>query len=223
MWGAQGGNSGGKGGYSIGNKNLNSSNNLYICVGSSGGDYSGNNGGSAGYNGGGKGGNAYQGGYTHTINGGSGGGGATHIAITTNRGVLKNYSSNTSEILIVAGGGGGSAIGSRAGVGGGTNGGNVVSYDNVYSIAGATQNSGYAFGQGQDGKTKTSAGTWGAEGNGGGGGGWYGGPTIQNMGNNSDCAGTGGSGYIGGVFNGTTTAGVREGNGYALVTWMPVL
>ena len=131
--------------------------------------------------------------------------------------------SNTSEILIVAGGGGGSAIGSRAGVGGGTNGGNVVSYDNVYSIAGATQSTGYAFGQGQDGKTKTSAGTWGAEGNGGGGGGWYGGPTIQNMGNNSDCAGTGGSGYIGGVSNGITTAGVREGNGYALVTWMPVL
>ena len=37
------------------------------------------------------------------------------------------------------------------------------------------------------------------------------------------CAGGGGSGYIGGVTNGTTTAGVQSGTGKALITWMPVL
>ena len=228
VWGAQGGNyesmSGGKGGYSIGNKNLNSSNNLYVCVGGTGGTYSGNTGGSAGYNGGGKGGNGYQGDYQHIIPGGAGGGGATHIAITTNRGVLKNYINNKSEIILVAGGGGGVIVwGDAGGIGGGTNGGNVASYGNVYSCSGATQSSGYSFGQGQDGKTKTQGGSYGSEGNGGGGGGWYGGPTIQNMGNYSDCSGTGGSGYIGGVTNGTTTAGIQSGNGKALITWMPVL
>ena len=223
MWGAQGGNSGGKGGYSIGNKNLNSSNNLYICVGSSGGNYSGNNGGSAGYNGGGKGGNGFQGTYTWTIGGGAGGGGATHIAVSNNRGVLKNYKDFKSELLLVAGGGGGYGHAPQGGTGGGTSGGNVTTYRGTYSLAGATQSTGYAFGQGQDGITKTRAGDCGAEGNGGGGGGLYGGSTLQQMGTDSDCSGTGGSGYVGAVTNGSTTAGVREGNGYALVTWMPVL
>ena len=222
MWGAQGGN-GGKGGYSIGNKSLNSSNNLYICVGSTGGIPSGNNGGSAGYNGGGKGGNGFQGNYSWTIIGGSGGGGATHIAITSNRGVLKNYVNNKSEIIIVAGGGGGYGHVSSVGAGGGTTGGSATSVRSVYTIAGATQTSGYAFGQGQDGMTKTQAGDAGAEGNGGGGGGYYGGPTIQKVGASSNCSGTGGSGYIGGVTKGSTTVGVRDGNGYALITWMPVL
>ena len=222
VWGAQGGD-GGNGGYSIGSKSLNSSNNLYICVGSTGGNPSGNNGGSAGYNGGGKGGNAFQGGYSYTILGGRGGGGATHIAISNNRGVLKNYVNNKNEILIVAGGGGGYGQGTAAGAGGGINGGSATSAGSAYTIAGATQASGYAFGQGQDGKTKTQSGSYGSEGNGGGGGGWYGGPTIQNMGIYSDCSGTGGSGYIGGVTNGATTAGVKEGNGYCLITWMPVL
>ena len=223
VWGAQGGSSGGNGGYSVGNKTLSSSNNLYICVGSAGGNYSGNNGGSGGYNGGGKGGTGFQGGYSWTIAGGGGGGGATHIAITNNRGVLKNYVNNKNEILIVAGGGGGNGHGQLAGTGGGTNGGNAISSRNTYTISGATQTSGYAFGQGQDGKTKTQAGDNGAEGNGGGGGGYYGGPTIQNVGTGSNCSGTGGSGYIGGVTNGTTTAGVSEGNGKALITWMTVL
>ena len=71
--------------------------------------------------------------------------------------------------------------------------------------------------------TKTQAGDAGAEGNGGGGGGYYGGPTIQKVGASSNCSGTGGSGYIGGVTKGSTTVGVRDGNGYALITWMPVL
>lgn len=35
------------------------------------------------------------------------GGGATHIALNSNRGVLSNYSSYANELLIVAGGGAG--------------------------------------------------------------------------------------------------------------------
>ena len=222
VWGAKGGGSGGKGGYSIGNKSLNSSNNLYVCVGGTGGTNSGNNGGSAGYNGGGRGGNGFQGTYTWTIGGGCGGGGATHIAIA-NRGVLKNYKEYKSELLLVAGGGGGYGNAPAGGAGGGTSGGNVTTYKGTYSLTGATQTSGYAFGQGQDGITKTQAGDCGAEGNGGGGGGLYGGSTLQKTGPDSDCSGTGGSGYVGAVTNGSTTAGVREGNGYAKITWMPVL
>lgn len=54
---------------------------------------------------------------------------------------------------------------------------------------------------------------------GGGGGGWYGG----GGGLGSQGSGGGGSGYIGGVSNGSMQNGVREGNGYAKITWMPVL
>ncbi len=223
MWGAQGGTYngaayGGKGGYTIGFKNLNLSNKLYICIGSQGGSNSGSNGGAGGYNGGGKGGNGFS-----SYTGAAGGGGATHIAITNNRGVLSSYINNKSEVLLVAGGGGGNGFYTKVGYGGGLNGGNAISVSNVYTITGATQNSGYAFGQGQDGKTKTKHGNGGAEGNGGGGGGWYGGNACQLEGNNSACSGSGGSGYVGTVTNGTTTAGVQSGNGKALITWMPVL
>ena len=64
----------------------------------------------------------------------------------------------------------------------------------------------------------------------GGGGGWYGG------GSSIYSASAGGSGYIGGVSNGTTIAGNQSfpsptggietghtGNGYCKITWMPVL
>ena len=128
---------------------------------------------------------------------------------------MSSLSSNKSAVLIVAGGGGGFNHGSSGATGGGTSGGSVN------SLAGATQTSGYAFGKGQDGKTKTRFGDGGAEGNGGGGGGYYGGPAYQEEGNYSNRPGTGGSGYIGGVTNGSTTAGVQSGNGKALVTWHP--
>lgn len=62
------------------------------------------------------------------------------------------------------------------------------------------------------------------EGTSGGGGGWYGGGAYTEIiSKNNDCAGAGGSGYIGGVSNGQTTAGVREGHGYAKITWHPSL
>ena len=72
---------------------------------------------------------------------GSSGGGCTHIAMTTDRGELRNYAGHTSEVIIVAGGGGGSGCWPNAytttngtsipkntayngGAGGGTTGGN---------------------------------------------------------------------------------------------------
>ena len=94
VWGAQGGygaaayhSRGGYGGYSYGNISLTKGQQLFVVVGGQGN--------SGGYNGGGA---SYK--FTN-------GGGATHIAKTTNRGELKNYASYKSEILIVAGGGGG--------------------------------------------------------------------------------------------------------------------
>ena len=225
VWGARGGYYGGMGGYSIGYKDLNTSNNLYVCVGSEGSSISGNTGGNGGYNGGGKGGN----GCSAEFGGGGGGGGATHIAITSNRGELKNYSNTyESEILLVAGAGGGGSIFSSAGVGGGLIGGNAIYSNNTSTIIGATQTSGYAFGQGQDGKTKTIFDGNGAEGNGGGGGGLYGGLASQYEGYLSDCAGAGGSGYINTtlIANGATIAGDQilsrpndGNNGYCIITW----
>ena len=47
----------------------------------------------------------------------------------------------------------------------------------------------------------------------GAGGGWYGGGAIG-------YSAGGGSGYIGGVLNGQTTAGVNEGNGFAVITYI---
>ena len=234
VWGAQGGtwevyDIGGKGGYSIGYKDLNASNKLYICVGSQGSSNSENTGGNGGYNGGGKGGDGFG-----SFTGAGGGGGATHIAITSNRGELKNYEDYyQSELLLIAGGGGGGAFWHNGGFGGGLNGGDAVSHPAYDAVSGATQISGYTFGQGQDGKSKTVHGNGGAEGNGGGGGGFYGGPASQNQGHESDSSGAGGSGYVGLVTNGTTIAGDQKfhspkgeketghsGNGYAIISWI---
>ncbi|MBO5096659.1 MAG: hypothetical protein J6B98_07275, partial [Bacilli bacterium] len=208
VWGAQGGGSksnggvpGGLGGYSTGNIYLASGNVLYIGVGATGewtflnqvADLS------ASYNGGGA------GNLGHNVNGGdygyASGGGATHIALNANRGVLSNYSSYRSEVLIVAGGGGGSIVAGRwteddgyfhvsaAGyAGGGTTG--------AGSNPG-TQSGGYAFGQGGKGA----------------GGGWFGGAVTAGF-----TGVSGGSGYIGGVTGGSMQSGVRSGNGYARIT-----
>lgn len=81
------------------------------------------------------------------------GGGATHIAITNNRGTLANYNSYRSEILIVAGGGGGGYSGvdygkkgGCGGTGGGESGGQGYSYQySTYYTAPGTQTSGYLF------------------------------------------------------------------------------
>ena len=229
VWGAQG-TDGGKGGYSIGYKTLNTSNKLYICVGSQGSSNSGNAGGTGGYNGGGNGGDGFPI-NSNSYSGAGGGGGATHIAITSDRGELKNYKNYQQELLLVAGGGGGRYWG-QPGVGGGLEGGAAHNNDYNYTITGATQNTGYAFGQGQNGKSKTVYASRGAEGNGGGGGGFYGGYASQEQGEGSDCGGAGGSGYVGDVTNGATIAGDQtfpspsggtetghSGDGYAIITW----
>jgi len=211
-WGAEGSGSpqnssssrGGKGGYTMGYYKMLQLNKLYACVGQRTGDFN------AGYNGGG---------YAKNKNGypGGGGGGASHIA-TTNRGILANYYNYQSEILIVAGGGGGSddngGDDGTGGSGGGESGYNA--YNNGILITGtntwgcgATQSTGYAFGQG-------GATTDAPNDSGGGGGGWYGGFA----GHDNAMGGGGGSGHINtnNIINGHMDTGVYEGNGYIKIT-----
>ena len=214
MWGAQGGGNAKQisayGGYATGKKSLSINTNLYICNGQGGfsvgspfktKQYA--------YNGGG---------YGQKM-----GGGCTHIAINTNRGVLKNYVNNKNEVLIVAGGGGGSDYDSgSAGHGGGAVGtdSRKTEHNNVGGLGG-TQSAGGAgctngsFGQGGDTYVTSDYGDAG----GGGGGGWYGGGGSTTNAN----SGGGGSGYIGGVSNGSMKTGIWSGNGQTLITWMPVL
>ena len=76
-----------------------------------------------------------------------------------------------------------------------------VILDNAQLGVEATQSSGCSFGQGD----KFS------------GGGWYGGTKFS-----EDSCGTGGSGYIDGVSDGSMQNGVRSGNGYARVTLISI-
>ena len=112
-----------KGGYSVGYKEFNKNDILYVVCGGigstvrfglqwSGGDY-----GTGGYNGGGR---------LHLTTGANTGnwqcgGGATHIATVS--GLLSSLSNNRDKVLIVAGGGGGNIAG-LGGTGGGATGGN---------------------------------------------------------------------------------------------------
>ena len=233
VWGAQGS---GKGGYSYGTVSLTKNSILYIYVGGQGGTptlsanfsfgVSGTSfGGVGGYNGGGKGGNGFTG-----YSGSNGGGGATHIA--TVNGLLSALSTNRSSVLMVAGGGGCSWGVGTDGAGGGQNG--ISATFGAYTSAGGGQTSGYQFGQGQAGYTKTAFGVNGAEGNGGAGGGWYGGYACQTgNGNDTNVGGGGGSGHIGSGVTGTTIAGNTSftdydgttvtghaGNGYARITFV---
>ena len=217
VWGAQGGYAidatkafGGFGGMAFGKKYLIKGTCLYIVVGGQGGSvFNHSQTGTGGYNGGGK-----------TIGDGAtgwgGGGGATHIATVT--GLLSNLSSQTSQILIIAGGGGGGGYYDNTehyphsgGDGGGING-NAGSSEANDGGAGGTQMSGFAFGLGQDGKNSA----YGS----GGGGGYYGGYSGFTYGS----AAGGGSGYLGtSLISGTTgmSNGVRSGNGYCIVSWIP--
>lgn len=219
VWGAAGGISalasnasggGAKGGYSCGNKSLTASTPLFVCVGGMGsGNYdtsgqsghpwpTGKTGGAGGYNGGAAGGNGGYQSASVSWNGGSGGGGATHVATVT--GVLSALASQTDKVLIVAGGGGGAH-------GPGT----VATSTNqaIGGVGGAEDSGGYSFGQGQQGRLGTNTGPGMGEGIGGGGGGYAGGSYPK-----------GGTCYVGGVDSGSTTAGVRSGNGAAKITWV---
>ena len=122
--------------------------------------------------------------------------------------------------IIVAGGGAGGGN-TSAGGGGGANGGTGVSGGgNVVGGGGGTQagggttanccasypNTPGVLGVGGDGYRDGA-------GSGGGGGGYYGGGGGQFAG------GGGGSSYLGGVTGGTTSSGVRAGNGQVVITW----
>ena len=101
---------------------------------------------------------------------------------------------------MVAGGSGGSSISLEVGFGGGSEGGRTSAPETPtkpkrYGPS-ANQISGYKFGEGQQGMTKSVYGDFGAEGGGGGGGGLYGGISLQEEGDGSDWSGGGGSGYV---------------------------
>ena len=227
VWGA---GSGGKGGYAKATYTTSTNNKaLYVCVGGQGKGTRVKTDAETtvscgGYNGGG---NAQ----VHRRSwGGSGGGGATHIAINNNRGILANYVNNKSEILLVAGGAGGADHGLIPGDGGGTVGTDAAdnpSHSVEKGAKGGTQTAGGAggnagsFGKGGD-MPLSPTGENDYDSGGAGGGGWYGGGSSYFAPGGS---GGGGSGHINTslVQNGSMQTGVREGNGYALITWMPVL
>ncbi len=220
VWGAQGGNDGGEGGYATGTITLTDNESIYVVVGGQ----------ASAFNGGG--------------DGSIKGGGATHIA-KTNFGELKNYESKISDLLIVAGGGG--AKGDffyngypYGGVGGGLSGGNGVSIWSSGNGVGGTQiGGGRAGGTTGGGCSSSSAGEFGVGGIGGsesdsysgsGGGGFYGG----GGGSCRDGGGGGGSSYIDGVTDGSTIDGSdtmpthdglstmtgNVGNGFAKITYI---
>lgn len=217
VWGASGGGSSlmrGNAGYSYGIFKLNKGEKLYIYLGDEGSLSTGSSAALGGYNGGGNSG-------TGEHSAGSGGG-ATHIAITTNRGELKNYVNNKNEVLIVAGGGGGA--GSRndsvatctGGAAGGINGYTGTCSSNDYLGQGATSLSGGAAASYKtDIKVLPTSGSFGLGGNGatyltthaagGGGGGYYGGGGGARYG-----GGGGGSGYCSSI---GTLCKVLSGNG----------
>ena len=179
VWGAQGGNAGGKGGYSTGVVNLNENMNLYIYVGGQG-----SRGSTGGFNGGG----------TTGTSGGTGGG-ASDIRIGTDSLYAR---------VIVAGGGGGKGQDNCAagGVGGGTTGGGSADQNSCGTQAGGgTQTAGGAKGI-YSGTSGANTGAFGKGGNasdgrydgGGGGGGWYGGGAGASSGWSN--GGGGGSGYV---------------------------
>ena len=216
-----------KGGKSLGDYKASKNQIFYICVGGIGTAPQGAAPGVGGYNGGGN------GGWGEGFVGGGGGSGATHICLQD--GVLKELKTayDNNKLLMVAGGQAG-AVGSLNGPhGGGIEGGKATGHINV-SVA--TQSSGYAFGQGQEGRRGISWGYQGGEGNGGGGGGLYGGYSPQGRGHWTNSTGGGGSGYvndkllvncetIAGNQSFLSPSGVSEtghaGNGAVLITWLP--
>lgn len=196
-WGAQGGNytfnnyAGGYGGYSSGQIYLDKGTKLFVNIGGKGANSSGTVGRVVGgYNGGGYGAESS---FSHS---GAGGGGATHIADRS--GLLSTLENYKNSIYIVAGGGAGSAPWAKnpGSSGGGYKGNSTTSYSGT-DILGGTQDSGYLFGQGGNGRIPDSYNTYGAEGTAGGGGGYYGGFAQTLSGQGTDGGAGGGSGYIG--------------------------
>lgn len=220
-WGGQGGNNGGKGGYSYGNITLEETKTLYIVVGGAG-EYTASNGviAKGGYNGGNDA-TGYNNGefYNVSYKYYGTGGGATHIAFQT--GLLSTLYKEQEDLLIVSGGGGGyyryynrtnsytnnGTYTSNPGIGGGGNkaGGN-----------GSITNHSHTASNGDKSSTSTTTGgglsptesTFGIAINTGGGG-YEGGRGHA----------AGGSGYLASLLTESGgTSGVRSGNGFAKIT-----
>lgn len=188
----------GYGGYSVGELELESGLELFICCGGKGSSSNG------GYNGGGRG-NSNVASY--------GGGGASHVALMD--GMLKDLEGSKDKILIVAGGGGGAGGWSRSskagtwnvgGDGGGYIGGTGGLRNYTYAMGGTqteggTSNTSYGgkkggFGCGADRHDSYPYA-------GGGGGGWFGGGSGMFLSSNVDgstvyygTGGGGGSGFL---------------------------
>ena len=228
VWGAQSGGWGvhdnAPGGYSGGWRNISKDDILYIVCGGKGVDLSFYDDGTS-YNGGGIG------------NNGSGGGGATHIAMVT--GLLRDLVDNQEAVICVAGGAG-------------SNGGWAPVDFTLYQSGGGLIGLGSPprWGpentptKGDTGGTQTECGPDGIKGGfgyggsslggGAGGGGWYGGNASGGGGEvSSSTHGGGGSGYIGGLTNATSIDGGKTfprpgggteqghlGHGYAIISWI---
>lgn len=239
VWGA--GGKGNSGGYATGVYTMNKGDIIYIYTGGTTATYVG------GYNGGGNGGKSSYGnglggcGATHIA--------TTNRGVLSN---YADYQSEVIIVAGGAGGyGDGSSyevlyrLSSRdgkSGAGGGETGGNAypayyywkdddyngingaksTALGKVSYVTGGTQTSGYAFGQGQTGKTLTTKqyDTSSDRGRGGGGGGWYGGYASQNNGGaGSDSGGAGGSGHLSEVLTeGSMSNGVNAGAGKVKIT-----
>ena len=209
-WGAQGGISGGYGGYATGTLSVSQGQTLYLYVGEQGGTLTG------GFNGGGSGG-------CELICGsgisGGGGGGASDV---------RSGSNGLGNRVLVAAGGGGYA-GNGAGAGGGSTGDDAPVYNTGFGGHGGTQVAGGTAGSyarnatdggwGYGGNGSTGYNAWGG---GGGGGGYYGGgggTSTQDHGSGYSDGGGGGSSYTGGVTLGSTTANQQTGNGRILISY----
>jgi len=205
-WGAQGtkdgqGATGGRGGYVSAVFELNAGDTLYIAAGGreNGVHPTYNIDGlkayiAGGFNGGGFG-----------WSSGSGGG-ASHVALNSNRGTLYNYRNNTGELLVVAGGGGG---GSHSATNGGAGGREEINFN------------GARFGQGQHTGTLTLNGVTGNGVDGGAGGGGY---TGGAAGYDGGTTAGGGTSYV--KSTGTEkviTSGNNAGVGRVTITPLEVL
>lgn len=237
-WGAQGNTNalgvvGGLGGYATGTLAVNGGDILYIEVGS-GGTTTVN----GGYNGGGQAGNVG----SPTAFGG-GGGGASDVRL--------NVNSLAGRVIVAAGGGGaagnrvnGLGRGTGGGGGGGYYGGGGGAgwpYTSVIVPTGGTQsaggiggtsdwtsvanNDGYpgiigVGGRGGDEAVSSQSGSQVASSGGVGGG--LTGANGTYAGNFAGQSGAGGSSYIGGVTSGSTTQGLRSGNGEVKITYVDI-
>ena len=225
----------GRGGYSYGYYEMDKNQTIYVSVGGKGEGALLRERSRGGWNGGG------DGEWDHQDDESTGGGGGcTSVQISLiDDGQLLNYESvKNTDVLIVAGGGGGIGwIDYGLSFGGGDSGSiPKVSVNrnptDLYELKQATQDSGYAFGQGQSAITDfTGAGNSEIP---GGGGGWYGGYTIIPIIGSTYVAAGGGSGHIGIMLtNGATIAGDQifpkpkggtetghSGDGYCIISWI---